>query len=162
MAIEENNSHITSCKGKDSGHPQVNLEDVKGTTNTDNKIIVDFKRKETEAGWIHIMDNFGLNATPIWFNWLSWVLLTGAFLYFFEKAQNIFQKIGLGTIIAISIGLLWFHFNAVFYRVEFRGIPFVKNLRRSRIASMILSGILAFGSWRFALALVQIVRHGTT
>lgn len=56
--MKENNPQATSHKENDRSQPPAKLEDEKTSTNIDNKIIVDFKRKETEAGWIRIMDNF--------------------------------------------------------------------------------------------------------
>ena len=124
----------------------------------DDKIIVDFERKDTEAGWIRTIDNFAFKATPLWFNWLSWILLMGVFQYFLEKSQHILAKIVLGIIVFISATLLWCYFNAVFFRLEFRGFPFITKPKYIRIASFILSGIMAFGSWTLALALVEIAK----
>jgi len=123
-----------------------------------NKIIVDFQRKETEAGWIRILDNFGLKATPVWFSWLSWILVMGAFQYLFERIEWGVAKTGLLIILSISVSLLWFYFNAIFFRVEFRGLPFIRG-KRAWLGSMIVSGLLAFGSWRFAFILLRILKQ---
>jgi hypothetical protein len=47
----------------------------------EEKIEIDFRRKEIEAGWIRIVDKFGPKGAPVWFSWLSRVLALGAFEY---------------------------------------------------------------------------------
>ncbi len=124
-----------------------------------NKIIVDFQRKETEAGWIRIFDNFGLKATPLWFSWLSWILVMGVFQYLFERTRWGLAKTGLLIVLLISVWLLWHYFNAIFFRVEFCGLPLIRSNVCRRLASMIVSGVFAFGSWWLALILAGIVKQ---
>jgi len=56
--------------------------------NSNNKIVIDLKRHETEGGWNYIWDNFFLKVMPLWFSWLAWVFLMGAFLYFYDQAND--------------------------------------------------------------------------
>jgi hypothetical protein len=51
----------------------------------EEKIEIDFRRKENEAGWSRIIDRFGLKGGPIWFSWPSWILALGAFHYLFSR-----------------------------------------------------------------------------
>lgn len=111
----------------------------------EEKIEIDLRRRETEAGWNKIWDKFGLKGAPVWFSWLSWVLALGAFQYLFLKSKSIVVLV----IIAISYSMLWFYFQAFFYRIDFKGIPLITE-RRQQIASLILSGFLAWLFWRLA------------
>lgn len=38
----------------------------------------DISAKKTEAGWAEANDKFFLYATPLWFEWLKWMLILGA------------------------------------------------------------------------------------
>jgi hypothetical protein len=105
----------------------------------EEKIEIDFRRKETEEGWIRIHDKFGLKGAPVWFSWLSWILALGAFHYLFLKTSSIV----VGVVIAISYQMLWLYFNGFFYRLDFKGIPMVSTGRRQQIASLLLSGVIA-------------------
>lgn len=84
----------------------------------EEKTEIDFRRKETEAGWIRIVDKFGLKGAPVWFSWLSWVLALGAFQYLFNKTGSIVVFV----VIAISNLMLLIYFMAFFYRFDFKGI----------------------------------------
>jgi uncharacterized membrane protein YjjB (DUF3815 family) len=83
---------------------------------------------------------------PVWFSWVSWVLALGAFHYLSLKTSSIV----VAVIIGISYGMLWFYFNAFFYRFDFKGIPLVCTERRQQIASLLLSGVLAWLFWWLA------------
>ena len=39
---------------------------------------IDFREKKTEAQWQETLDDFWKRATPLWFDWLEWVLLIRA------------------------------------------------------------------------------------
>jgi hypothetical protein len=43
--------------------------------------------------------------------------------------------------------VLFFYLQELFFSVEFRGFPFLKTKRAQRIATLILSGILALAIW---------------
>lgn len=122
----------------------------------DEKIIIDFTQKKTEAEVIKDLDNFAVKAAPLWFGWISWTLEIGVLEFFFKKSSSLYQKIGLVTVIAISLLFLWTHFIAVFYKIEFQGIPFLKSPRKAQIASLIVSGVLAFIAWKLATELALI------
>jgi hypothetical protein len=110
------------------------------------KTEVNFRRRATEAGWNQIFyDKFGLKGAPVWFSWLSWVLALGAFQYLLLKTKSI----AVLVVISISYGMLWVYFWGFFYRFDFKGIPLVTE-RRQQIASILLSGVLAWLSWWLA------------
>ncbi len=123
------------------------------TKKEDRPIEIDFARKETEAGWCQLMDNFGRKATPVWFNWVGWTLLLGAQQYLFRKSHSILVVIT----ICISVGLLWVYFQAFFYGLKFKNVPVLRRLRNERAVSIILSGIVAFLVWQAALQIAIIV-----
>ena len=114
---------------------------------------IDFARKETEAGWIRILDNLGKRATPAWFNLLGWILIMAGFQYLFYKSHSII----VGVIITISVGLLWLHFQAFFYRLRFKNFPILRWWDHSLVPSMVVSGIMALGSWYLALWIIQLI-----
>jgi hypothetical protein len=111
----------------------------------EEKIEIDFRRMETEAGWARIWDKFGLKGAPVWFSWLSWILALGAFRYLFLKTGSIVVFVVIG----ISYGMLWFYFWGFFYRLDFKGIPLVTE-RRQQVASLLISGVTAWLFWWLA------------
>jgi hypothetical protein len=120
-------------------------------------IEIDFRRRETEPGWQRIMDRFALAAAPKWFEWLEWILVLAAFQYLADKDGG-----GLARLVpAVSVLLLWFYFNAFFFRLEFRGLPLVRSGRVERIVSIILSGVLAPAFWLAAKTIADIVATHT-
>ena len=112
----------------------------------EEKTEIDFRRRTTEAGWIQILDKFGLKGAPVWFSWLSWVLALGAFYYIFLKTRSI----AVLVVISISYGMLLAYFWGFFYRFDFKGgVPLITE-QRQQIASILLSGVLAWLSWWLA------------
>src|SRR5437762_602461 len=109
----------------------------------EKSIEVDFRLRETEAGWQRILDRFGLAAAPRWFEWLEWILVLGAFQYLGEKSGSPLAKLIPG----ISVGLLWFYFNGFFFRIEFKGWFRIKSPIAERFVSIAVSGILATCFW---------------
>jgi hypothetical protein len=103
------------------------------------KIIIDFKRKENEAGWQSIIDNFGLRAAPLWFTWIKWYLILAGLQVLMVKSQS---KL-IGIIAGLSVFLLWFYFNGFFFRIEFRNFPLIERKKLNMAMSMIVSGICA-------------------
>lgn len=114
---------------------------------------IDFSRKETESGWYRIMDNFGRKATPVWFNWIGWILLLGALHYLFKMSHSVI----LGIAIAISAWLLWLYFQAFFFGLRFKSVPLLRWVRHERLISFVLSAIMAFLFWNVAVHIAMIV-----
>ena len=117
----------------------------------DNKIEIDLQRKETEAGWITVIDRFGLKAAPIWFSWISWVLALGVLHFIYEKTNNIIILLFL----ILSYYLLWMYFSSFFFRIQIKGFPLIKSAGASRSISLILSGLLAGVAWVAATHVAQ-------
>jgi hypothetical protein len=118
-----------------------------------DKVVVDFQRKETEAGWIRIADSLGAKGTSVWFGWLEWILVLSAFEYLFLKTRSIYVV----PILAVSGALLLLHFNALFFRIEFKGVPFFKKFEKSRLFAIVVSGLLAFGFFKLACHLALLI-----
>jgi hypothetical protein len=66
-------------------------------------IEVNFCRRETERGWRGILDRFGLAAAPVWFDWLEWVLVLGAFEYLAGETGAGFARMGRMGLSAILL-----------------------------------------------------------
>lgn len=109
-------------------------------------VTVDFKRRETEAGWSRILDRFALSITPTWFDWIQWVLALGALLYFFNREGGV----GLGIAVIVSQALLFIYFQAVFLNIDFQGFPGVRSIKIARWLSFILAAALSYGAWLIA------------
>ncbi len=118
---------------------------------------VNFRRRETEGGWFRTLDRFGLAAAPVWFDWLEWVLVLGAFEYFAGKNGAWLARL----ISAISIPILWFYFNGFFFRIYFRGWFRIRSANTERIVSIFVSGILASGCWYAAQAIAKTIAANT-
>ncbi len=92
-----------------------------------------------------------------WFNWLEWVLVLGAFEYLAGKHGAWLARL----ISAISIPILWFYFNGFFFRIQFKGLFRAKSVNAERIASIIISGILASGCWFIAQTVAKAIAANT-
>ena len=96
---------------------------------------INLSAKKTEAEWAEANDRFFLKATPVWFEWLEWIIIIGAIQVIADKTQDRYvQLIGV-----ISYVFLFFYFLAFFYRIEFHGIPLIKSEIIRGIVSSVLS-----------------------
>lgn len=123
-----------------------------------DKTIIDFSKRNTESKWVDIVDNFSLKIAPIWFNYLSWILIIGVFQYLSEGQSLQQQKNIINFIKITSIALLWLYTWAIFYKVEFVNFPLIKNKKIEIIISVLISGGFAYGSFRLSTILVDIVK----
>jgi hypothetical protein len=121
------------------------------------RIELDFRHRETEAGWQGVIDHFALEATSKWFEWLGWVLVLAAFQYVADQSGSRFAR----AIPALSVVLLWLYFNAFFFRLHFKGWPLVRSARVERILSVVVSGLLSSACWFAARGVAQIVAANT-
>ena len=118
-----------------------------------NKIRIDLNREETELGWQNILDNFALKGTPVWFSWIGWVVAIAALNYLSAKSGNTLIEV----IKWISILILFYYYQAFFYKIEFKGIPFVSNTKIQRAISLLFSAVLTYGFWYIAVTISKIV-----
>jgi|SRR5437667_2328839 len=123
----------------------------------ENPVELDFRRRDTEGGWLSILDRFGLAAAPTWFDWLEWILILGAFEYLAGKSGAALVRFVAG----ISIALLWFYFNGFFFRIHFKGWFRVRSVRLERFISITASGFLAIGFWFAAQAVAKAIAANT-
>lgn len=112
---------------------------------------IDFNTKKTEVGWIRASDDFWMKATPRWFEWLGWVLILGAFAFLIELTSNAVVRIAY----AFSYFALLCYLQSFFFSLDFHGLPFVKSEKIRGYLSLLISGILAFGTWLFLHRLVS-------
>lgn len=112
---------------------------------------IDFNTKKTEADWQRVLDDFWMKATPRWFEWLSWVLILGAFTFLTELTQD-----GVLSIVSgFSYVALFFYLQSFFFSLDFHGLPFVKSEKIRRPLSLLISGILSYGIWSSLIRLAS-------
>jgi len=103
---------------------------------------IDCDIKDTEAGWQSRLDKFWLVTTPIWFEWISWLLIIGGLTFVSQKTLNISVKI----LTVLSYILLFMYFQSFFYQFEFINLPYIKRYPSfARSVSLAISGLLGFG-----------------
>jgi len=102
---------------------------------------VDLSAKKTEAEWGKAIDSFFLYATPLWFDWLKWIIIMGAIQVVADKTQDRLVQM----IYHLSYFFLAWYMFGFFYRIEFQGIPLIKSEGKRRIVSGILSLLLIEG-----------------
>ncbi len=122
----------------------------------DDRIEIDLQRKETEAGWQDIVDRFGLLGAPSWFNWIGWLFALAGLTYVHETTGSLV----FGVLRAISTMMMFFYFQGFFFKIDFRGLPFVRGTVAARLVSVIISGALMYGAWQGGMAISnEIARH---
>jgi hypothetical protein len=84
------------------------------------------------------MGEFFLNATPLWFDWLKWVIIIGVIKVVADKTQDPLVQLSLG----ISYIFLMLYLMGFFYRIDFH-IPSIKSEGKRLIISALLSGLLS-------------------
>ena len=104
---------------------------------------INFNVKKTEKEWQNSWDQFWIAITPLWFDWLQWILVLGVLGYIAKQTQNLF----LAIIYVFSYMAFYSYLQGIFYSLEFQGLPFVKTKRAQRIMSLLLSGIMAIAVW---------------
>jgi hypothetical protein len=100
-------------------------------------------KAKTEVESQKVWDQLWINITPLWFDWLQWVLVLGVIGYIANESQNVFLRI----IYAFSYMAFYFYIQGIFYSLEFQRLPFVKTKRAKRMMSVALSGIMAVAIW---------------
>lgn len=106
----------------------------------DKPVVVDLGHKETEAGWLRLLDKFYLAFTPLWFTWLGWVAALSGLEYISIKTGHSLAKVAW----AVSQFLLFIYFIAFLCRFRFVGIPGVRSRRAIYVISVLISGVIAF------------------
>jgi len=112
---------------------------------------IDFSVRKTELGWQETLDNFWKRVTPLWFDWLQWILVLGVIGYLAQQSRNVIIIITY----TFSYVALFFYLQGLFFSLEFRGLPLIRSKRAQRIASLILSGILSLAIWLFLASLIS-------
>jgi hypothetical protein len=114
---------------------------------------IDFSRQETEAGWQAVVDNFWLNATPVWFDWLKWIMMLAALLVVAGKSGSYVIQ----GLTAFSFVAMYFYFTAFFFRIKLKGLPFKRLEKNAFAVSLLLSGLLTAGAAWCAIYLARAV-----
>jgi hypothetical protein len=122
---------------------------LKGIRST--KMKVDFGATKTEMKWQETLDDFWKRATPLWFDWLQWIVVLGAIRFFAVESHSRVLLLAYG----FSHVAVLLYLQALFFSVEFSGLPFIKSRRARRLASLSLSGILTLAIWFFLSGIVS-------
>jgi len=109
--------------------------------------VLDLRLKDTELGWVQRMDKYVLTLVPAWFNVLGWIALTGAIQFLASKGKSV----ALMVLVALSLLWLWFYFFVIFNRIRFVGIIPDRWDRTQTWVSIVISTLLAYGSWQLAI-----------
>jgi len=125
------------------------------TKKEDNHIKIDFSHKETEAGWLQLIDDFGRKAAPVWFNWIAWIFLLGLLEYLFKKSHSVI----VGVTIGISYLLLLLYFQWFFCRIDFKNVPVLCRIQNKIFISVFLSVIMGFLFWKAAIQIAIVVSN---
>jgi hypothetical protein len=104
---------------------------------------IDMNSKKTEPRWQEVIDNFWKKVTPLWFDWLQWVLVLGVLGYVANQTKNIILVI----IYAFSYMAFFFYMQSTFFSIEFVGFNGIKSLRIQRVLSIVISGSLSIAIW---------------
>lgn len=118
---------------------------------TESKKIT-FNTKKTEAEWIKWMDKTAIKYVPKWYEFLNWLVLLGLLNYLSETSGNVKLKLLYG----ISIAGMFYYLQSYFYSFEFDGIPFIKKISIKRIFSLLISGLLATGTFMFLRTVIPL------
>lgn len=124
---------------------------------------VDLAAKMTEFEAQQSLDRFLLAAIPRLFEWLRWAATIAALRYLEEVSESA----GLRLINGALPILLLFYLQAYFFRLQFSNIPLLNRrpLRgrvSERTVSLVLSGLLAYGTHRLVSEVVEaIIKKGT-
>lgn len=108
-------------------------------------MVDDIKVKKTDTERMEARDRFFLNFTPVWFNWLEWVIIIGAIQIIAAKTYDLFVNLVLG----LSYCFLMLYMVAFFYRIKFYDFQFIWSGKIRIIASSTLS--LLIGNFIFYL-----------
>jgi len=79
---------------------------------------IDLGARRTESEWGKTTQAFVERATAAWFDWLGWILVTGAIAFVARTSGNIILKVLQG----ISLALLWSYFQ--FFIMSIRVEPY--------------------------------------
>jgi len=114
---------------------------------------IDLTWKETEAGWQAILDNFWLQATSVWFDWLKWIMMVAALIVVADKSGNLVFK----SLKLFSLFSMFFYFAAFFSRIRVKGLPVVRSQRGAFAFSLALGGLLTTAAAWCAISLASAV-----
>lgn len=112
---------------------------------------VNFKSKKTEEQWQASIDEFWIKVTPLWFDWLQWILVLGVISFLAKETDN---KILIG-VSGFSYLAFFFYLQSLFYSIEFKGFPIIQSKRGQRIISLIVSGVLSYAIWYLLFSLIS-------
>ena len=109
--------------------------------------------KKSEKLLQYKSNTFLLNFTPIWFNWMGWVIILGTLSYLSEKTGSI----PVSVLFWISYILLFLYLTKYFYQFDWENFPFIKSPKISFVISVLLSAFLGWFSWYLFSSVVEVL-----
>jgi hypothetical protein len=104
--------------------------------------VIDLSEKRTEWEWSVFLYRLFSKATPIWFDWIKWIMILAALKLIAEKANSGV----LEFVVWFSCILLGFYFLAFFDRMWLRGVPYIQTGKRQWLVPATLAVLLALGA----------------
>jgi len=104
---------------------------------------LDYKTTTKDKVLSYDSNKFIFYFTPLWFQWLGWVIILGSLSYL-EKKTGVFA---LTLIVLFSYVLLFLYMIKFFYQWEWEKYLPVKSSIISFILSVLLSGAIGFSLW---------------
>jgi len=101
---------------------------------------LDYKTKLKDKILSYDSNKFIFYFTPLWFQWLGWVLILGS-LSFLEKKTGV---IALTILVRFSYFLLFIYFIKYFYQWEWEKYSLIKSPIYSFVLSVFLSSVIGF------------------
>ena len=108
----------------------------------DNKIMIDLSARPLAQDWDDIRDRFLLKATPIWFTWLSWIVLLAAINFLQRKTDNLL----IAVIFYHSLAMLGLYYDAALRRLKFLGLPRFFTRKVVRVFVVAVVALLVYTS----------------
>lgn len=110
--------------------------------------------KKTEAEWQKTIDDFWLGFTPLWFDFLQWLLVIGAIGF----ASSITSNIYLRSINIFSYFALFSYLQSTFFtKIKISKIIALKNKDRLRDLSLLISALITYFFWRFVVISINAI-----
>jgi hypothetical protein len=116
-------------------------------------IDVDFSGDRPEAAWQVWVDRLCLNAVPVWFDWLKWVMMLAALKVIAVKSGSPM----VGMLQLFSSVLMYFYFLSFVMRFRIKGLSLIGSEKGHFIVSLILSFLLSSGIYWCAIWLAEAV-----
>lgn len=111
----------------------------------------DYKTRKSKKLLSYKSNKVILEFTPIWFQWLGWILILGTLTLLYERTGNV----ATGCIVLFSHILFFYFFVKYFYQFDWQSFPFIKSQKIAFIISVLLSGIIGYFVWSLFYSVIE-------